>query len=125
VAVKPPGGANALVKLARSHGWVVTTVEGEGVVEASRLGDPRGDGTRPRESFDAPCVSFSVRAHHPATGRQVRAVYVQRTDTEKRSWTMWTAWRGRHDGEHTPRALTATEIKRYLAETFQVLGTDQ
>jgi len=106
-----------------AHQWTYEVVPGAGTVDAQAFGDPRGDGTRPKLTVAAPCESVGLRAVHPATRRQVRAVWVCRTDKAKRSWTMTIAWRGRHDGEHTPRALTATELKAYVAAADSTVGT--
>lgn len=114
--MKLPIGVSGLIKILDAHGWAHQVTHGTGTVEAQILGDPRGDGTRPKVKIDAPCESIAIRAAHAATGRAVRALFVCRTNKPKRAWTMSTAWRGRHDDEHAPRQLTTTELRAYLAE---------
>lgn len=144
--MKLPVGVSGLLKILDAHGWAHQVTHGTGTVEAQILGDPRGDGTRPKVKIDAPCESIAIRAAHVATGRAVRALFVCRTDKPKRAWTMSTAWRGAHPDrtctgcatggcgngdtnpctscleggcgqrEHAPRQLTTTELRAYLAE---------
>lgn len=114
---KLPIGVSGVVK-ALGAGWTHTITHGEGVVAAQTFGPPRGDGTRPKLAIDAPCESIALRARH-ADGRAVAAVWCCRTDKAKRSWSMDTAWRGRHlddPDEHAPRELTITELKAYVAD---------
>lgn len=123
--MKLPVGVSGLIGVLQAHGWVYEVTHGSGTVEAQAFGPPRGDGTRPKITIDAPCESIAVRARHERTGRQIRALYVCRTDKPKRAWTMTTAWRGRHvddPTDHTPRPLTATEVKAYVAATAEALG---
>jgi hypothetical protein len=114
--VKLPVGVSGVVNAMEQAGWIYTITHGTGTVDAQAFGPPRGDGTRPKLAVHAPCESIAVRARHPGTGRQLRALWVCRTDKTKRAWTMSTAWRGRHDGEHTPRELSATAVKAYVLD---------
>lgn len=116
MTTKLPVGVSGAVKALEACGWIYTITHGTGTVDATEFGPARGDGTRPRIAVLAPCESIAVRARHPGTGRQLRALWVCRTDKAKRAWTMSTAWRGRHDGEHTPHELSATAVKAYVFE---------
>lgn len=112
---KLPRGVAGVLN-AMGTGWRHCVTRAAGHTEITTLGDPRGDGTRPRVSATAPVDSVCLRAVHPPTGRAVVAVWVCRTDRPKRSWTADMIWRGRHDGEHAPRQLTATQLRAYVAD---------
>lgn len=103
-----------------AHGWHAILTEGTGTVEVSTLGDPRGDGTRPRITEQVPCTSVAVRAEH-TDGRALRAVWETHTATAagKASWTRVLAWRGRDDeqGESGPRELNAAELADYITRS--------
>lgn len=92
---KLPVGVSGLTKALDAHGWTHTITHGTGTVVATTKGEVRGNGTRPNVKIDAPCESIAVRAAHQS-GRQIRAVFVCRTDKAKRSWSMATAWRTPH-----------------------------
>lgn len=164
--MKLPVGVSSLTNAMDACGWTHTVTHGSGHMDVQAFGAPRGDGTRPKLTVAAPCRSIAVRAVHEATGRQVRALWVQRegwvcttrlgvrwwktTKTKKgtrtpllvladpaavalvsvalrwglRSYAFEMAWRGRHDGEHTPRELDATEAKAYVIDV-QLEATDE
>lgn len=122
--MKLPSGVSGLTNAMDTCGWTYAVTPGIGQMDVQAFGPPRGDGTRPKLTVAAPVESIAVRAVHPATGRQVRALFVCRLDKAKRAWTMTTAWRGRHDGEYTPHELTATEVRAYVAELGELI-TDE
>lgn len=122
--MKLPVGVSGLTKAMDACEWTYAITHGVGTVDVQAFGPPRGDGTRPKLTVAAPCESIAVRAVHPASGRQVRALFVSRTDKAKRTWTMTTAWRGRHDDEYAPCELTSTEVKHYVVDV-QIEATDQ
>lgn len=114
MTTKLPVGVSSMVKALDAAGWAHTVTHGTGTVDAQTFGPPRGDGTRPKLIVAAPCESIALRARHDELGRAVAAVWVCRTDKEKRTWTLDMAWRGRHPDEHTPHQLTATELRAYV-----------
>lgn len=115
-ALNVPAAARTL--LAKLDGWSVHQHASSGTAEFTALGDPRGDGTRPRVAVVEPVDSFLVRARH-VDGRAFVAVWLSRTSRPSKagrpSWSLDTAWRGRHLGEHTPRQVTAAQLKAYVA----------
>lgn len=88
-----PAPARRLAGLLTAHGWTAVLTPGAGTVQATTLGDPRGDGTRPRLVVDAPCTSCAVRATHP-DGRGLAAVWCSTRTTAKGapSWKLDQAW---------------------------------
>lgn len=111
-----PAPAAALLARLHAAGWTVQrATPGVGHVEATTLGETRGDGTRPRVTVLRPCRSFGVRARHP-DGRALLAMWVSSTTTPsgKPSWRLDQAWRGRHEGEGAPVSLTARELSAYV-----------
>ena len=117
--MKLPIGVSGIVKACEATGWIYTVTHGTGTVDAQAFGDPRGDGTRPKLTVAAPCESIALRARNEELRRAIRAVWVCRTDKPKRAWTLTIAWRGRHEHEHTPHQLTATELRAYVAGEIQ------
>lgn len=117
-SVTPKAASDVLVLLDR-HGWTVEqAAPGHGLDTFTALGEPRGDGTRPRVEVLDEVDAFHVRARHP-DGRRLAAVWSARCSVGK--WSLAIAWRGRQDGEHAPKQLTtksgnpsATALKAYI-----------
>ena len=106
-------------------GWTAVLTDGQGEVDVQRLGEPRGDGTRPKLVEQVPCRSTALRAHHP-DGRAVRVVWETHSTTAKGadSWKGVTAWRGREPGEQGgPRPLAVSEVAAY-AERMDATVTE-
>lgn len=76
-----------------------------------------GEGKRSRITREVPVTSYALKACHAATGRAFVAVWMHRLDDVtakgKPRWSLDIAIRGRHEGEHTPRHLTAQQLAAY------------
>lgn len=114
-----------------AHGWHATITEGTGHVDVQTLGEPRGDGTRPKLVAQVACRSVAVRAQH-RDGRALRAVWETHTVTPKKKIPAWTgvmAWRGRDDeaGEHGPVELSTDDLADYITRSHaaEVYGLEQ
>ena len=96
-------------------GWNHAINRTRSAVPRTRLGAPRGDGTRPRETYLEHGVrTFLLVAQHEQAGRGIVALWVAKRGGG--GFTLETCARGRHPGENTPRELSATELKAYVAE---------
>ena len=98
-----------LAKAAAAAGWTVRVTPGAGHAERSRLGDPRGDGTRPRITEQVPCESEGIRLRSP--DRTHNAVAVLLT-LDGKSWTSDGAW-GWNTGQ-VPRPIDVRSLLAYL-----------
>lgn len=92
---------------AHAAGWTVHITPGHGTTEQSYLGDPRGDGTRPRLTRTVECQSEGIRLRSPDRARNAVAVLYT---LDGQSWTthgVWTWTTGNLPTETSPRALLA------------------
>ena len=71
-----------------------------------------GHGKRKRIELVELVESVLIRACH-VDGRALVALWIRRPS--RRGWSLDTCWRGRHPGEYTPRPMTATQLKAYVA----------
>lgn len=115
--IKPDALPTAITSVitAMAPGWDHGINRARAAVPRTRLGAPRGDGTRPRETYlEYGVRTFLLVAQHPATGRGLIALWVAKRGGT--GYALETCARGRHPGEHSPRELSATELKAYVAE---------
>lgn len=70
-----------------------------------------GNGRRRRVELVEPVESVLIRARH-VDGRGLVALWVRRAS--RKGWSLDLAWRGRHPDEHTPRPITATQLRAYV-----------
>lgn len=118
-----PSLPSALTSLKRklAVGWNPTiTGPRNGHVTIGGLSeDTDGEGKRRRITREVPVTSYALKATHCATGRAFVAVWVHRdgddTAKGKPRWSLDLAVRGRHEGEHAPRHLSASELAAYAA----------
>ena len=95
-----------------AEGWSVAgPTYTSGPCTFTAYGEPRGDGTRPRLAVTEVVDSVLVRACH-VDGRAVVALWIRRPGA---GWSLDMAWRARHPSEHTPRRITATQLRAYAA----------
>jgi hypothetical protein len=77
-----------LARAAQAAGWTATVTPGHGTTEQTYLGDPRGDGTRPRLTRHVPCQSEAIHLAGP-NGRRAVAVFCT---TDGKSWRADDTW---------------------------------
>lgn len=99
--------------------WSTSVSHATGPCEFGGLSeDTDGDGKRHRVSVTEDVVSVLLRAAN-ADGRAFVALWIRRpgsTPTGRRKgWTFDLAWRGRRPDELTPKQMTATQLKAYVA----------
>ena len=70
-----------------------------------------GNGRRKRVEVVEQVESVLIRACH-VDRRAIVAMWVRRPG---RGWALDTCWRGRHDAEHAPSPMTATQLRTYVA----------
>lgn len=71
-----------------------------------------GNGRRRRIEVIEQVDSVLVRACH-LDGRAFVALWIRRPT--RKGWALDLAWRGRGPDEHTPRPITATQLRAYVA----------
>lgn len=100
-------------------GWIALITPGAGHdVRGGLSEDTDGEGKRRRVTRTVAVDSVALRARHD-DGRQVRIVWaVEHGATtpagKAKGPTFVCAWRGRHDREHGPAELAATEVPAYM-----------
>jgi len=107
-----PRGVTTLLNKA-GIGWRHRVQHGHGHVDATELGEPRGDGTRPRVAVEIPAESIGVRFDH-VDGRAAVAVWAKRQD--KTAYAFAFGMRGRGEGEHAPVECNARDLGAYLSD---------
>lgn len=120
---KNPSLPSALKTLTRkfADGWThhVTGPRTGTLVVGGLSEETDGEGRRHRIEREVSVSSYMLKGCHAATGRALVAVWVHRhgelTKKGALSWALDLAYRGRHDGEHTPQALTAQQLAAYAS----------
>jgi hypothetical protein len=107
-----PAAARALVR--QLEGWSVEgPTLGTGSWAFGGLSEATdGNGKRKRIEVVEKTEAVLVRARH-VDGRALVAIWARRAS--RPGWSLDMAWRGRRPDENTPRQLTATELKAYVA----------
>lgn len=104
-----PAAARALLR--QLDDWSVKATHGSGSWTFSALGEPRGNGTRPKIEVVEDVDSVLIRARH-VDGRAFVALWVRRAS--RKGWALDLAWRARAPHEHTPAPITATQLRAYV-----------
>lgn len=108
-----PAAARTLHRRLIETGWSIAGPHhGSGAWTYSALSEVEdGNGRRKRVEVVEQVESVLIRACH-VDRRTIVAMWVRRPG---RGWTLDTCWRGRHDAEHTPKPMTATQLRAYVA----------
>ena len=113
-AADVPAAARTLHRRLIEAGWSIAGPRhGSGAWAYSALSETEdGNGKRKRTELVEDVESVLVRARH-VDGRALVALWVRRAS--RKGWSLDLAWRGRHPDEHTPRPITATQLRAYAA----------
>jgi hypothetical protein len=110
IAPELPAAARTLLR--QLDGWSTKVTHATGPCAFGGLSEGTdGNGKRRRIEVVETVESVVVRAAY-VDGRALVALWIRRPG---KGWKLDLAWRGRHPGDHTPRPLTATELKAYVA----------
>lgn len=112
-----PTAAKALLR--QLEDWSVQTHAGVGPCEFGGLSeDTDGEGKRRRVIHVEDVDYFHIVARH-VDGRGIAAIWIRRPGTtpagKRKGWSLDMAWRGKRRDEFTPKQITATEMKAYVA----------
>lgn len=118
-----PTAARTLLR--QLEDWSVKTTHATGPCEFGGLSeDTDGEGKRHRVSNVEDVDSVLLRATH-VDGRAFVALWIRRPGTtptgKHKGWSLDLAWRGRRPDELTPKQITATELKAYVAPVLAVV----
>lgn len=106
-----PPAARTLLRQLDDWSTHVTCASGE--LEFNALSeDTDGEGKRRRILVLEPVDSVLLRGAH-VDGRALVALWIRRAT--RAGWKLDLAWRGRRADEFTPKQITATELKAYVA----------
>lgn len=117
IALDMPASAKSLLR--QLEGWSTLVTHATGPCEFGGLSeDTDGEGKRHRVSVTEDVDSVLLRGAH-VDGRAFVALWVRRPGEtpagRRKGWTLDLAWRGKRPDEHTPKQITATELKAYVA----------
>lgn len=109
----PDTPAAARMLMRRLDGWSTSLTHGSGHRTSTGLSETEdGNGKRRRVQVVDAVDSVLIRARH-VDGRAFVALWVRRA--ARKGWALDCAWRGRAPHEHTPRPITATQLRAYVA----------